>query len=147
MTSKCNASDFSQIENIGRLNLPLFYNTFDLLVMSQSKNYNIYKYTTNKQIAGYIVTQKRNDENRHHIMSIGVLDKYRNKGIGSQLIKKIESDIENSYKKGKITLYVKADNDIAIKFYKKNGFENEKLVKNYYNSFENNDAYYFVKKI
>ena len=42
-----------------------------------------------------------------------------------------------------ISLYVQSTNDIAIRFYKKNGFKNIKLLIKYYESLDDKNAYYF----
>ena len=77
---------------------------------------------------------------RAEIEYICVLDKYRKQGIGTSLIKYIEDnkDIKN------ITLEVKKSNEIAINFYKKNGFRIAATRKNYYNG---EDAYLMIKEI
>ena len=67
--------------------------------------------------------------------------KYRRLGIASELLNFIEkkhSNIKN------ITLEVKESNNIAINFYKKNGFEKTVRRKNYY---ENEDGILMIKKL
>lgn len=66
-----------------------------------------------------------------HITNIGVLEKYRHCGIGDSIIKKMLSHACQNGCVG-MTLEVSADNDPAIKFYEKNGFEKEGIRKNYY---------------
>lgn len=60
-----------------------------------------------------------------HINYFSVLNKYRNNGIGTKLIKKMIFDNKNS----KIELLVNKDNTKAIKFYLKNGFVKENYSK------------------
>ena len=60
------------------------------------------------------------------------------KGIGMKLINKVKEDDNHE-----ISLYVQSTNDIAIEFYKKNGFKNIKLLKDYYESLDDKNAYYF----
>lgn len=64
-------------------------------------------------------------KNELFICNLAVFHEYRRKGIASKLLKKTE---EIAVKKGMnyLSLYVEIDNDIAIKFYKKYGFKEEK---------------------
>ena len=64
---------------------------------------------------------------RVEIEYIYVLNEYKNTGIGTKLLRKLENlDIKN------ITLEVKESNEIAINFYKKNGFRIVTIRENYY---------------
>lgn len=68
--------------------------------------------------------------NRIEIANFNVLEFFQNKGIGNELLKylvKTYNNLEN------ITLEVRKDNDKAIHLYKKYGFIEKALRKNYYN--------------
>lgn len=78
---------------------------------------------------------------RCEINFIGVLEEYRNNKIGSKLIKNLIGRL-NSCKN--ITLEVNVNNYIAIKLYKKNGFEVASIRKKYYG---NDDAYLMIKEL
>lgn len=67
---------------------------------------------------------------RIEIEYIFVLDEYRNNTIGSKLLKYLE----NYFNIKNITLEVRASNNIAINFYKKNGYKISAIRKNYYGS-------------
>lgn len=76
---------------------------------------------------------------RCEIEYIAVNEKYRNRGIGSKLIKELEKhQIKN------ISLEVKKSNVNAIEFYKKNDFKIQTIRKNYYG---NEDGYLMVKEL
>lgn len=77
---------------------------------------------------------------RCEINYIAVDEKYRRKGIGSKLLKKVclLNDFRN------ISLEVRSDNDTAINFYLKNGFKNIAVRKKYYG---NVDGYLMVKEM
>ena len=67
-----------------------------------------------------------------YIMTIGVLDEFRQMHIGSNLIKYIYNialDLDNCIG---IYLHVIYYNEIAIKFYKKNKFKKVRKINNYY---------------
>lgn len=70
---------------------------------------------------------------RLEIEDFMVLDEYRNKGIGSILMEYfLQYSVNNSVKN--ITLEVRSDNYIAIKLYKKYGFVEKAIRKNYYSN-------------
>ena len=73
----------------------------------------------------------RYDEDETHITSIAVLSKYQNQGIGSQTISHV---IQIARDRGcsMITLEVKKSNEAAIYLYKKFGFFETGIKKNYY---------------
>ena len=84
----------------------------------------IYEEDCIKGIISYSVIYERIE-----IDYIYVLEKERNKGIGSALVKsmiKKEKDILS------VSLEVKVDNEDAIIFYKKFGFVEKEIKKNYY---------------
>ena len=101
----------------------------------------------------YIVAKKQNEIigfagikiiiDEADIMNIVVKKSYRNNGIGSLLL---ENLILTSNKKNLnfINLEVDCKNTIAINLYKKFGFEEISLRKNYY---KNNDAMIMKKKL
>ena len=101
----------------------------------------------------YIVAKKQNEIigfagikiiiDESDIMNIVVKKSYRNNGIGSLLL---ENLILTSNKKNLnfINLEVDYKNTIAINLYKKFGFEEISLRKNYY---KNNDAIIMKKKL
>ena len=88
-------------------------------------------------IIGVIIYTEPYD--RIEIDYIAVSEEYKNKGIGSELLKAIENiNIKN------ITLEVRKTNKIAIEFYKKNGYKVVAIRKNYYSD---EDGYLMIKEI
>ncbi len=79
-----------------------------------------------------------------HITNIAVHPDYRKNGIGSKLVNSL---IENSKQWGcnALTLEVRASNIAAQRLYKKYGFEEEGIRKNYYND-NNEDAIIMWKR-
>lgn len=137
--------DFRIIENIGQKCLPIYYQYDDLLTMSFNQYQLLYKavkineideQTTienkenaNKEIIGFIVAEKQENNLRIHIKSIAVLPEYRRLGIGCLLINKMKSQPCLS-----ITLIVSEKNEDAYRFYVKMGFKPIKKMVNYYHS-------------
>ena len=98
---------------------------------------NILVYEKDGKIVGAIVYSLIYD--RIEIEYIVVSDEYKRFGIGSKLLKYIEKDgIKN------ITLEVRESNEVAINFYKKNGYEIAATRKNYY---KNENGYLMIKKL
>ena len=88
----------------------------------------------NHKIVGYFILICYKKSIR--IYSIAVLRKYRNKGIGSNILKFIIK-FGKFLKKEKILLEVRISNK-SIKLYKKFEFKIKNILKNYY---ENEDGY------
>lgn len=74
------------------------------------------------------------------ILNFGVLKEYRRQGIGDLLLKKV-FDVAQ----GDITLEVRVSNTNAINFYKKRGFKEVTIRKNYYSNGE--DALLMLKEV
>lgn len=101
----------------------------------------------------YIVAKKQNEIigfagikiiiDEADIMNIVVKKSYRNNGIGSLLLENLIL-ISNKKNFNFINLEVDCKNTIAINLYKKFGFEEISLRKNYY---KNNDAIIMKKKL
>ena len=101
----------------------------------------------------YIVAKKQNEIigfagikiiiDEADIMNIVVKKYYRNNGIGSLLLENLIL-ISNKKNLNFINLEVDCKNTIAINLYKKFGFEEISLRKNYY---KNNDAIIMKKKL
>jgi len=83
---------------------------------------------------------------RLYIMTLGVLAPYRRYGIGGKLLNfvlelaKTRSSIEEIY------LHVQTNNEEAINFYKRFGFEIVKTIPNYYQRIVPPDCYVVAKK-
>ncbi len=93
-------------------------------------------------IAGYAIGQLGKEEGE--FVSLAVKQKFRQKGIGTQLT----NFLINLFKKGgakKISLNARVRNKKAVAFYKKLGFEIVRTDKKYYRN--GDDAYMMVKEI
>ena len=69
--------------------------------------------------------------NEGHITNIAVTDKYREKGIGTAILRRMLEIADEKDMIG-ITLEVRVGNESAMKLYSKFGFKVEGLRKNYY---------------
>ncbi|KAM0024477.1 putative transferase transcription regulator GNAT family [Helianthus debilis subsp. tardiflorus] len=83
---------------------------------------------------------------RVYIMTLGVLAPYRGLGIGTKLLNHV-IDLSSKENIGEIYLHVKTNNEDAINFYKKFGFEITETIKNYYARITPPDCYVVTKYI
>jgi len=127
--------DLEIIEEIGYKSLPIYYSLEHLHIIFKLPDYLLYKFILNSSIIGFVICKNTQRDNIH-IMSISILDDYRQQGYGSKLI---------DYLKGlntSLTLNVQEINRSAINFYIKNGFEIIEQKKNYYDTLDESDALY-----
>ena len=87
-----------------------------------------------KKILGFLIFDDIYD--RYEIEFIGVLEEYRNKGIGSKLMEYLNNK--------NVSLEVDVNNTNAIKLYEKYGFKKVSVRKNYY---QGHDAYLMVREV
>jgi len=88
---------------------------------------------------------KTDGQRRLYIMTLGCLAPYRRLGIGSVMLKHVLQICENEGNFDNIYLHVQVNNDGAIAFYDKFGFEIVEKKDNYYKRIEPADAYVLQK--
>lgn len=79
-----------------------------------------------------------------YIMTLGVLAPYRGLGIGTKLLNHV-IDLSSKQNIGSIYLHVQTNNEDAINFYKKFGFEITDMIKNYYTNITPPDCFVLTK--
>ncbi|CAK9312855.1 unnamed protein product [Citrullus colocynthis] len=90
--------------------------------------------------------KKEHGSVRVYIMTLGVLAPYRGLGIGSRLLNHV-LDLCSKQNITEIYLHVQTNNDEAINFYKKFGFEITETIQNYYANITPPDCYVLTKLI
>ncbi|VFQ97654.1 unnamed protein product [Cuscuta campestris] len=83
---------------------------------------------------------------RVYIMTLGVLAPYRGLGVGSKLLNHV-LDLCAKQNISEIYLHVQTNNDDAIKFYQKFGFQITDTIHNYYTNITPPDCYVVTKFI
>ncbi|KAK6912656.1 GNAT domain [Dillenia turbinata] len=83
---------------------------------------------------------------RVYIMTLGVLAPYRGLGIGTKLLTHV-LDLCSKQNISEIYLHVQTNNEDAINFYKKFGFEITDTIQNYYTNITPPDCYVLTKII
>jgi ribosomal protein S18 acetylase RimI-like enzyme len=84
---------------------------------------------------------------RLYLMTIGVLPSYQRLGIGKMLLDHAIEEAKKIAPIHDIYLHVSVDNSTAMTFYERLGFTQVELVKEYYRSLDNRDAYLYSKVI
>ena len=79
-------------------------------------------------VVGYCVAAEK--EKSAHLISIGVLQEYRRRGVGTALIRTLLANLSSRVKE--VRLEVKEGNTEAIVLYEKMGFKQVDSVQNYY---------------
>lgn len=139
MILKASYEDIQEINELGKILYKNFENTYHISNYLENENY-IILVSKNNFVDGFSIFYKNMD--CFELELIVVSEKARNKGIASNLF---EYFFKNYCQKGdEILLEVSCENEIAIKLYKKYGFETINIRKKYYN---NSDAYVMKKVI
>lgn len=117
---------FDEIEN----KFPNVYNNGSILLEYENNPFmRIVVYLIDDKVVGFINYYEIYD--RIEIANFNVLDYFQNKGIGTCLINFVIDKYKEKCKN--ITLEVRKDNKNAINLYKKVGFVEKAIRKNYYN--------------
>lgn len=103
----------------------------------------------NDVVVGAVCSRVDTTDNmrRLYIMTLGCLYPYRRLGIGSVMVRHILNYVENDGNFDSIFLHVKVDNEGAIEFYKKFGFEIVETKQHYYKRIEPADAHVLQKTL
>lgn len=121
--------DLTQVINVNETSLPDNYpRTFWDTIFHSCKSYSFVAEICNK-IVGYILS------NSNLIISFAMIDLYRNKGIGKQLLTHCLNSIIKSQKNIDdidLKLHVRFNNKKAYKLYEKFNFTPITLLENYY---------------
>ena len=135
-TRIANMNDVNTLHELNKACLPIYYSKLEYIYMLfMTNNYLTLLSTYNGLICGYLVAEY-NDKKNVHILTFGVCENYRQKGIGRKLIDSLVLHVKDRY--NEITLHVHVENIGGIEFYKKMGFSKTKNLKNYYNGSLNN---------
>lgn len=141
--------DIDQIVKINRFALPENYPYYFFVEHLKEYGAAFYVADVNGEVVGYImpriewgfsnIKQLPILVKKGHVVSIAVLEQYRNKGIGKALLEASLKAMKEIYGAEEVYLEVRVSNEPAIHLYKKLGFKEVKVLKHYYADGE--DAY------
>lgn len=145
---QADVKDILEISMCGQRCLPIYYHPHQILGMIVDDDHVVLKVVIDNKIIGYFLGEYQKKRN-FHILSFGIDVKHRKKGIGRDLIEFTRKKVKKNNNKT-MSLNVHIENEGAISFYKKCGFNVVKVRKNYYNgglkNVNNQDAYFMQRK-
>jgi len=103
----------------------------------------------NDIVVGAVCCRIDLSENRRrlYIMTLGVLAKYRELGLGTLMLEHVFKICEREGNIDSIYLHVQVNNDTALSFYKKFGFEIISTATEYYRRLDPCDAYLLERSL
>jgi [ribosomal protein S18]-alanine N-acetyltransferase len=130
-----NSEDLTPILDIEKKSFddPYTLDMFATLLESFPDGFRVY--VMGDKVVGYCVSYPVNQKRAMVIVSIAVHPDYRNRGIGTSLLKdsiSISSKLHSAKAIDKLILQVAEENNAARSLYEKFGFKNRSLIKNYY---------------
>lgn len=130
-------SDIEEVYALGKEYDNLFHKKYDLNSYIESNIYIMKCYEVDGHVVAFIIATKLYES--IEILLLYVNESYRNKGIGTSLLKALEEvETEN------ILLEVSVQNTAAINLYKKLNYNIQHTRKGYYNGI---DAYIMRKEL
>ncbi len=153
---KFEPKDLSQVININKICLPENYSSWFFIDLYERFPETFIVAERDGEVVGYIMCRIENSfsglnlkslmiNKKGHIISIAVLPKNRNQGVGRALIQEALHAMSTFYDTKSCFLEVRVSNNVAINLYKSLGFEIERTAKGYYSDGE--DAYIMNRKI
>ena len=143
-------NNYNQLKQLNNFSLPVRYSDDFYYRIVNKLRFGRFAYL-NDVIVGAITWKydhcEQTKEKNIYIMTINVLENYKRKGIGRQLLKELINLHNNMKEIHYINLHVQESNEIAKKFYLNNGFEEVKKIDNYYTDIEPKGAYYLRYKL
>mmetsp|Transcript_9437 Transcript_9437/g.13071 ORF Transcript_9437/g.13071 Transcript_9437/m.13071 type:complete len:199 (+) Transcript_9437:3-599(+) len=98
-------------------------------------------------ICGRLESLPNSNKKKLYIMTIGVLVAYRKAGIGQQLLDYLMNNATKMNDVALIYLHVQTNNESALRFYSKAGFQRLGKINNYYKRIEPPDCYVLCKRL
>jgi ribosomal-protein-alanine acetyltransferase len=124
-------SDFETLYRIDQICFPkgISYGRFEMKVYLRARGSYCLLAETGGNVAGFILAELAPDEG--HIITLDVLEDYRRQGIGSLLLSAAEKEMVSRGGK-RMVLETATINTAAIALWKKHGYRELGIIKNYY---------------
>ena len=133
------------LEDICEIERDIFsspYPSYILAAMAKETPETFLVATSKERTIGYILATVRRDSG--HIISIAVRNEFRRRGVGTRLLTEIMQVLQEKRLR-QVDLEVRASNLPAQKFYRKLGFQESGLIRQYYHDRE--DAVIMSRKL
>jgi ribosomal-protein-alanine N-acetyltransferase len=137
---KCTPDDIPGVINVNALTLPEHYSDYFYYEILKEFPHTFLLAESDGKIAGYIMcrieyglsmTKRFGLAKKGHIISVAVLQEYRNKGIGTKLIREALEEVRKESGK-ECYLEVRITNEGAIALYNRLGFKTTSTLHGYY---------------
>ncbi|XP_023235490.1 N-alpha-acetyltransferase 50 [Centruroides vittatus] len=140
--------NIKQLKRLNQVVFPVSYNDKfykDVLEAGELAKLAYY----NDIVVGAVCCRIDTSENsrRLYIMTLGCLAPYRRLGIGTKMVEHVLNFVEKDGNFDSIFLHVQINNEGAIEFYKKFGFEIVETKQHYYKRIEPADAHVLQKTL
>jgi ribosomal protein S18 acetylase RimI-like enzyme len=140
-----------QLRIINSTSLPISYADGFYKDVVKAKNESLNKYAYHNGFVIGSICCRIQDESKIYIMTLGVLPSYRGRNVGTKLVQSVVDYAMSEEVRSKgvqeILLHVQIDNEDAIKFYQRLGFEKGEMVENYYKRIDPPHCYILRKKL
>ena len=140
------SNDFPTLLEIDQASFPpaIAYDSTELSYFMQRDGSETLVLETEGQIAGFLVLEMRRRKKTATMITLDIRTEHRRKGYATELVTASEEVLRQRLIQ-RYELQVDVENDAAIEFYKKHGFEMVCTLKNYYPN--GNDAYFMTKRL
>jgi ribosomal-protein-alanine N-acetyltransferase len=145
-----NSKNIADLKALNEAVLPVVYSkrVYEQIVYFGDR-FSFVVYDNNKPIAAVACRLEDKDLATYkiNIMTLVVLDDYRQKGIGTALVKRILRAAKEQPRVVEAYLNVLETNTGAVKLYERLGFSVTSFIPNYYQKLEPSGCYVLVKKV
>lgn len=147
--------DVDEVEALHKTIFPFNYSRRTIMSLTNPRYLSILMTTTVKgkeKIIGFITSQKVWDSRLwgtrdSYITTFGIHKDYRRKGLGSFLLDLTMSIYKNHYFCNHVMLDMQKSNDETYQFYKKHGYNAQRIRQNYYNYDDKKEDSIFMTKL
>jgi ribosomal protein S18 acetylase RimI-like enzyme len=140
-----------QLRIINSTSLPIAYADGFYKDVVKAKNETLNKYAYHNGFVIGAICCRVQDDSKIYIMTLGVLPSYRGRNVGTKLVQSVidYAITEEAQKEGikEISLHVQINNEDAMKFYGRLGFQKGDMVENYYKRIDPPHCYILRKEL
>ncbi|MDC0239375.1 ribosomal protein S18-alanine N-acetyltransferase [Candidatus Thioglobus sp.] len=135
--NKLNSVEIPSVLSIEEHNSDYPWSQHQFTTSIENSNNLCYCWSVNGKTIGYLIAMLAKDT--ADILNIGIDPDFQREGYGTALLNHLIKELRKRHI-GEILLEVRAGNKSAIQFYKKQGFEEKSIRKNYYIKNSNNQT-------
>lgn len=142
MVREANEQDYPILIEIGK-RITDFHSEEEIPFYSESMGFDLYVLESDDKTPIGFACTRTDDDTEAEIDYIAIAKEEEGKGLASQFLQEVLADLKEK-KIQKIFLEVRNKNTRAISFYERNGFQQYRIRKHYYN--DGDDALCYLKE-